>query len=80
MSQHDRPIKDLPMTTCPICSCQLENGYLQSARQIFFSQKKHMISFLPDSEAVLLTEDMLSTSGNAFMCPRCKIVIVPFRE
>ena len=61
---------------CPFCDGQMEQGFLQSARQIFFSKKKHKAIFLPREEEVPVTEDMLSNSCDAVFCTNCRVVIV----
>jgi hypothetical protein len=61
---------------CPFCGVQMEQGYLQSARQIFFSPKKHKVNFRPDADEVAVTEDMLSNACDALFCPNCHVVIV----
>ena len=32
---------------CPYCNEEMKKGYIQSARQMFWGEKKHRMSFIP---------------------------------
>ncbi len=62
---------------CPYCGMEMEHGWLQSARVIFFGKEKHRVSFLPNrNDTVIVSETLKGAWGEAEMCPECRKVII----
>lgn len=67
---------------CPYCGNELRKGYIQSGRIIFFTEKIHKFSFIPnlskESEVVLSSNNMTYPNCNALHCLACKKVIIDY--
>ncbi|MGI6766423.1 MAG: PF20097 family protein [Lentihominibacter sp.] len=66
---------------CPYCGKEMEEGYLQAARGIFFGKKKHKISFLPGQEDVKVAQDTgMGAFARSYYCGDCEIIITSMGE
>ena len=67
---------------CPYCSNEMNIGVVQSARQIFFTDKPHKNFFFPDkgvnSEVLLSTHNWIRPSCVAYHCESCKKIIIDY--
>ncbi|MGE4213939.1 MAG: PF20097 family protein [Anaerotignaceae bacterium] len=67
---------------CPYCNEEMELGYLQSARTISWSPKKHKFIFIPNEKK---GELYMPTEGwdsyvESYLCRKCNIVISPLKK
>lgn len=67
---------------CPCCKKEMIQGVVQSARQIFFTDKPHKMWFVPDmavkDEILLSTHNWTRPTCTAFHCPDCKKIIIDY--
>lgn len=62
---------------CPYCNQEMENGFVQSARDIFWGEKKHKLFFTPNEKEVKLAIGGLNGCIiNAYYCRDCKKIII----
>lgn len=60
---------------CPCCGKEMESGVVQSAREIFFTNKHHKNWFIPDKsngEVLLSTHNWTRPTCVAHHCESCK--------
>lgn len=67
---------------CPFCAKEMEVGYLQSARPIFWAKEKKKLIFKPTKEGEFeVSEGFLNGCfAEAFVCPTCGKVILSAKE
>ena len=67
---------------CPYCNEKMRRGYIQSARQIFWGEKKHKISFTPSRDGEINISDGLlcGATAEASYCEKCKKFIIELQE
>ena len=64
---------------CPFCGKKMISGFVQSGREVFFTEKRHKYWFRADEEEILLTQHNLTgPTGVAYHCPDCKKVIIDY--
>lgn len=65
---------------CPYCNNEMKDGYVQSARQIFFTVKPHKIFFVgsQDDETILSNYNLTSPTVKAYRCKKCEKVIIDY--
>lgn len=63
---------------CPYCNEEMRKGYIQSARPIFWGEKKHKISFVPNSDEEFTISGGFLTGGTteSYYCIKCKKLIL----
>ena len=67
--------------TCPYCNSEMTQGFVQSARQIFFSTKKHRFHFLArEGEQILTKHSWTAPTCKALCCTQCKKVILDYSD
>jgi len=59
---------------CPYCGEEMTAGYIQSARQIFFSKREHRIMFEAEEGEIEISGYPKYTK-ESYYCEKCKIVI-----
>ena len=65
---------------CPFCGCKMVSGHMQSGRVVFFTQNKRNWVFQPSDDDVVLTIDNWTCpTCVAYLCKKCKKVIVDYR-
>ena len=67
---------------CPVCGKEMTEGFLQSARAVYFSDEKLEHFFIRPNEkiALLTTENLTDTHGTAWCCRDCKKVVVDYSD
>ena len=66
---------------CPYCSSEMTKGFVQSARQIFFTTKKHKVHFLArEDEQILSKHSRMAPTCRALCCTKCKKVILDYSD
>lgn len=62
---------------CPYCNEEMEKGYIQSARPIFWGEEKHKISFQPnrDKEFTISKGFLTGCTVESYYCINCKKLI-----
>lgn len=66
---------------CPYCVQEMTKGYLQSARKIFFTEKRHKFMFEPYKEDLEITEhNWTAPTAEAWRCSFCGKIIVEYRR
>ena len=64
---------------CPFCNKQMISGFVQAAREVFFTEKKHNWLFSAIDKEVLLSYNNLSSpTCVAYLCPDCKKVVIDY--
>ena len=64
---------------CPTCSQPMIKGYVQSAREIFFTEYPHRVLFSPKNDEVSLSEkNNTAPTCPAWHCPMCRKVIIEY--
>ena len=64
---------------CPFCEKEMIEGYVQSARKVFFSE--NLADFLGDvygDEIVLTDHNFWGPRCLAYNCPDCKKIIIEY--
>ena len=66
---------------CPTCGQEMEEGFVQSAREIFFSIEPHRFWFKVKKEEVLLSShNWTRPTCVAYLCSNCKKVVINYAE
>ena len=66
---------------CPICGKDMEVGYIQSARRVFFTTKKKHVFFVVGKKDIILTDDNLTCpTGPAYNCSYCKKIVIDYKN
>lgn len=64
---------------CPKCNLQMEKGFIQSGRTVFYTIEKKYLFFLPSSDDVVLTRNNFTNpTGVAYNCKKCKIILFDY--
>lgn len=67
---------------CPYCGNELQEGFVQSDRLVFFTPKLHKIFVAPnlskENEIVLTSSNWFYPNCTAFLCNNCKKVIIDY--
>lgn len=64
---------------CPYCNKEMEYGAVQSARDIFWGEKKHKLFFKPGNEKeFILANGWNGCAINAYCCRDCEKIIIDF--
>jgi len=64
---------------CPFCNKPMISGFVQGAREVFFTEEKHKWLFSTTGKDVLLTYNNLTApTCVAYHCPVCKKVIMDY--
>jgi len=65
--------------TCPYCETEMEHGYIQSCRGIFWSSTKRTFFFAArkkNGDAVIAPYDpFIGSTAEAYLCRRCRKII-----
>lgn len=64
---------------CPYCEEEMEVGLVQSAKSIFWSERKHKFSFNANERQGEVSIAPLAWNGcvaNGFYCEKCRKVII----
>lgn len=64
---------------CPYCEEEMDWGVVQSAKQVFWSEKKHKVFFNPNESQGDISIAPFGWNGCAtpgFYCKRCRKVII----
>ena len=67
---------------CPYCGIEMTNGFVQSAREIFFTDESHSMWFKPTgkSEFSLSSHNFTRPTCIAYHCKACKKVIIDYTQ
>ena len=67
---------------CPTCNCEMEEGYVQAAREVFFSSHMHTILFSAygDDDILLSRKNFSAPYVRASICKKCKKVVIDYSE
>ena len=66
---------------CPTCGQEMEEGVVQSAREIFFAIEPHRFWFKVKKEEVLLSShNWTRPTCIAYLCRNCKKVVIDYAE
>ena len=66
---------------CPTCGQEMEEGFVQSAREIFFTIEPDRVWFKVKKEEVLLrTHNWTRPTCIAYLCRNCKKVVIDYAE
>lgn len=66
---------------CPTCGQEMEEGFVQSAREIFFAIEPHRFWFKVKKEEVLLSShNWTRPTCIAYLCRNCKKVVINYAE
>lgn len=67
---------------CPYCNEEMKKGLIQSARPIFWGEKKHKISFKVRGRKEFSISDGFwnGATAEAYHCLKCKKVIIDMEE
>jgi hypothetical protein len=64
---------------CPFCNKEMENGFVQSGKEIFWGDKKHKVFCFPHDEGEFsLADGWNSAVINACCCRDCKKIIIDY--
>ncbi len=62
---------------CPYCNQEMENGFVQSARDIFWGGKKHKLFFKPSNDNEFIIADGWNGCViSAYCCRDCEKIII----
>ncbi len=66
---------------CPVCSVEMEKGFLQAGDIMVWVKKKHHLSLLPGEGEVLLDRKYLTNCTlPAWICKACRKVVAEYEE
>lgn len=66
---------------CPYCNKPMASGFIQSGREVYFTEEPHKVLFGHRKGEILLTKNnMTAPTCKAYRCGKCKKVIVEYRE
>ena len=66
---------------CPTCGQEMEEGVVQSAREIFFAIEPHRFWFkVKKEEALLSSHNWTRPTCIAYLCRNCKKVDIDYAE
>ena len=67
--------------SCPKCNAEMMQGYLQTARPLFWSPKKRALVPWTDSESIIFSMSLISGTNIAtYHCPSCKIFLTQYSD
>jgi hypothetical protein len=58
----------------------MEQGYIQSARDIFWSKKKHKVFFKANEDEIMIANGFNGSIIKADFCGFCKKIIVDYTD
>lgn len=64
---------------CPFCQTEMTEGFVQSAREVFFTAKPKKVFITAGDGDVLLT-GIWNPKGRAYHCEACKKVICDYTD
>ena len=64
---------------CPFCQSEMTEGFVQSARQVFFTAKPKNFLISPGKNDVPIT-GFWEPLGRAYHCEKCKKVICDYAD
>lgn len=65
---------------CPYCNSEMEKGFIQSGRPVFWAVKKRRIFFLPDNDLEVTSGFWNGCFATAFLCRNCKKIILDYEK
>lgn len=67
---------------CPTCGQEMEEGVVQSAREIFFTIEPHRFWFKvkKEEEVLLSSHNWTRPTCVAYLCRNCKKVVINYAE
>jgi hypothetical protein len=68
---------------CPICGQRMEEGFVQSAREIFFTIEPHRFWFKvkkEEGEVLLSSHNWNRPTCVAYICHNCQKVVIDYAE
>ena len=67
---------------CPHCGKEMAEGFVQSAREIFFTTDPHWAFFIPNApgEISLSSHNLTRPTCIAYHCKSCKKVIIDYGQ
>lgn len=66
---------------CPICSDEMEQGYLQTGTRVAWTKKIHKVSLMPKDGEILLENNLMKqTVFTAYICKGCKKIVVDYAD
>ena len=66
---------------CPTCGQEMEEGFVQSAREIFFAIEPHRFWFkVKKAEVLLSSHNWTRPTCIAYLCRNCKKVVINYAE
>lgn len=63
---------------CPYCNNEMEQGFVQSARDIFWSKEKHKVFFNVREGELTIAKGLNGCIRKANCCKICKKIIVDY--
>lgn len=64
---------------CPFCNYEMKPGYLQSAREIFWTARRHKFNFhAGHGELALSYSNLMAPTVDAWHCDRCKKIVIDY--
>ncbi len=63
---------------CPYCNAEMTEGFIQSARGIFFGIKKHKLSFIANDKEIPLANGWNGSYVKSNHCPNCKKITIDY--
>jgi hypothetical protein len=66
---------------CPYCGNEMEQGYVQSARKVFFTTEPHKLLLVPEGDDLLLTtHNWTCPTCDAWHCSSCQKIILSYPQ
>ena len=64
---------------CPYCNNEMISGFVQSAREIYFTEKPHKILFGASGNDIVLSQNNMSApTCAAYQCSVCKKITIDY--
>lgn len=63
---------------CPYCGDEMDKGFVQSVKKIFWTRKWKKIFWIPDSskDDIIISGDMNGWTKEAYLCKNCKKITI----
>lgn len=64
---------------CPYCGREMEEGYLQSMKEVIYAKKPHKILSIPRKDDIRLTTNAIAPATcDAWRCASCRKVMIHY--
>ena len=65
---------------CSCCQSEMEKGFIQSGRDILWTEKRHIVSLKPkhEKEFIIASNPVGGATVKGFCCRKCKKIVLEY--